>query len=214
MCAPALVMGVMAASGVTQAIGQVQQGREQDKYYQYLAGTSRLAGDAALARSQKQSELIQESAGIENKSAAIKAAEAGSAQKAAMAASGMDLSSVTAQDITLDTLTKAKMDEMMIRRNANLQSWQTETEGKYAKWEGEEQARQYGYAGKQARKAGNIQAFTTLLGTAASMGMAASDMGLFSRGGSAGGGMVATGPGVTSQGIKVPSTWTPLRTRY
>jgi len=169
---------IMGIAGATQAYGQVQQGREQDKYYQYLAGTSRLAGDAALARSQKQSELIQESAGIENKSAAIKAAETSSAQKAAMVASGMDLSSVTAQDITLDTLTKAKMDEMMIRRNANLQSWQTETEGKYAKWEGEEQARQYGYAGKQARKAGNIGAFSTLLGTSVSMGLGASDMGL------------------------------------
>lgn len=179
MCHPAVAMGLMAVAGGVTAYAQMQQGRAQKSYYNYLAGQARLEGAAALAMAQKQAELTQESASIENKSLALKGAEASASQKAAMAASGLDLSSVTAQDITLDTLTKAKMDEMMIRRNANLQAASQLDEGKYANWSAESQAQQYGYAGKQAKKAGNIGAFTTLLGTAASMGMAANSFGMF-----------------------------------
>jgi alpha-amylase/alpha-mannosidase (GH57 family) len=182
MCDPVTITLVAtAAAGATSAYGQYQQGREQNKYYQYLAGQSQLEGAAALERSLKQSGMIQDSAKETNKIKGIEKAELSSSQKAAMAASGVDLSSVSAQDLTLDTMTRAKMDEMMIRRNANLNSWQTEEEGKYAKWEGDQQARQYSYAGKQAKKAGNIQAFSTLLGTAATMGMGAYDMGLLTK---------------------------------
>ena len=177
-------LAIMGVAGVTQAVGQYQQGQSQNSYYQYLAGQSRLDAQAAYDRSLRQSELVGDTAGIQNKNLAIKSAETSSTQKAQMAASGLDLSSVTAQDLTLDTLTRAKMDEAMIRRNANLESWQTEEQGKYAKWQGEEQAKQYGYAGKQAKKAANIQSFTTLLGTAASMGLAASNMEMFSKVGS------------------------------
>ena len=160
---------VTAISGAVSAYGQYQQGRSQNSYYQYLAGSNRLAAAAALERSQKQSEVIQDSASIENKSAAIRAAEISSSQKTAMAANGIDLSSVSAQDITMDTLTKAKMDEMMIRRNADVQSWSATEEGKLDNWRLLEEAKQNAYAGKQAKKAGNIGAFTTLLGTASSI---------------------------------------------
>lgn len=172
-------MAIMAAAGGLQAYGQYQQGKAQNSYYQYLAGQSLIEGQAAYDRSLKQSELIQDSASLQNKSAAIKAAEASSTQKAQMAASGVDLSSVSAQDITLDTLTKAKMDEMMIRRNANLNSWAVEEEGKNARWTSKNQADQYRFAGKQAKSAGKTQAFTTLLSTAATMALGAGQLGMF-----------------------------------
>lgn len=174
-------MALMATAGAVQAYGQVQEGKSQNSYYQYLAATSRMQGEAELARSQKQAEVIQDTASIEGKAQAIKTAEAMSSQRAALAASGV--SGVTAQDITLDTLSKAKMDELMIRRNADVQSWSQTEAGKYAKWQADQQAAQYGYAGKQAKRAGNIGAFTTILGTAASMGLGAAQMGMFSKAG-------------------------------
>ena len=179
MCAPLAVTALTAVSGAMSAYGQYQQGKATNSYYQYLAGQSRVEGQTAYDRSIKQSEMVQDSAKEQEKIRAIKAAELGGEQKTAMAASGIDTSSVTAQDITLSTLTKGKMDEMMIRRNADLNSWEALEQGKLAKWQGEEQAKQYGFAGKQAKRAGKIGAFTSLLGTAAQTGLTGFNTGLF-----------------------------------
>lgn len=182
MCEPTTIalIGTAAAGGL-QAYGQYQQGKSQNSYYQYLAGQSKLDAQASYDRAMKQSELIGDTATIQNKNLALKTAELSATQKAQLAASGVDLSSVSAQDLTMDTMTKAKMDEMMIRRNANLNSWETEEKGRLDLWQGEQRAKQYSYAGKDAKHAAKINAAATLLGTAASVGLGAADMGLLSK---------------------------------
>jgi hypothetical protein len=172
-------MAVMAIGGGMQAYGQMEQGKQQNQYYQYLAGQSRMEGAAAVARADAQNRILNESGAIEGKNLAEKAAVTSSAQKAEMAASGV--SGVTAQDITLDTARKVSNDEMMLRRNYGLQSNSVLDEGKYANWQANEQAGLYGWSGKQAKRAGNIGAFTTLLGTAASMALGASQLGMLSK---------------------------------
>jgi hypothetical protein len=191
MCAPLIIMAV---AGAVSAYGQYQQGQAQKSAALAAADASRLEGQYAVRTAAKQAELIQETASIENKSAAVKAAEVGASQRAAMAASGVDTSSVTSQDIAVDTLSKAKLDEMMIRRNANLNSWDVTEEAKARKWALDNQAQQQAFKGKQAAKAGAIGAFTTLLSTAATMGMGGAGAavgagGMLSSGNQAGTGM-------------------------
>jgi hypothetical protein len=170
ICEPTTIALVaMAASGAVSAYGAQQQGSAQNKMYQYAAGQSRIAGDAALARAQKQAELVQDTAKIEGKQKAVKTAQLAGAQRAAMAAMGIDPTSVTGQDITLDTYSAEKMDEEMIRFNADRQSWAIESQGEMDRFELMSQADMQSMAGKQAKKAGNIQAFSSLLSTASSM---------------------------------------------
>jgi hypothetical protein len=170
MCNPLVIgLALTAVSGAVSAYGSKQQGEAQNKMYQYAAGQSRIAGDAALARAQKQAELVQDTAKIEGKQKAVKTAQLAGAQRAAMAAMGIDPTSVTGQDITLDTYSKEKMDEEMIRFNADRQSWAVQEQGKMDFFEANQQANMQELAGKNAKKAGNIQAFSSLLSTASSM---------------------------------------------
>lgn len=58
------------------------------------------------------------------------------------------------------------MDQLVLRNNADQKSWEVNTGGKYQQWADQVQADEYRYAGKQAKRAGNQQAFNTLLATA------------------------------------------------
>jgi hypothetical protein len=168
MCDPvtATVVGLSVASGGFQAYNQYKQGVAESKYNNYLATQSENEGKAALAAGQKQSELIQDSAKEQGKSFKRGAAEFNAAQRAAMAAMGVE--GVTAEDVASDTFNKQRMDELAIRYNADVKSWETQTQAANQNWQSQEQAKQYRYAAKNAKRAGKTAAFTTLLSTAAS----------------------------------------------
>ncbi len=168
MCDPvtATVVGLSVASGGFQAYNQYKQGVAESKYNNYLATQSENEGKAALAAGQKQSELVQDSAKEQGKSFKRGAAEFNSAQRAAMAAMGVE--GVTAEDVASDTFNKQRMDELAIRYNADVKSWETTTQAANQNWQSQEQAKQYRYAAKNAKQAGKTAAFTTLLSTAAS----------------------------------------------
>lgn len=171
MCAPvallAVAAGTQAAAGGATAISQYQQGAAQNKYYNYLADQSQAQGANNLKIADKQSTLIQDQASQEGKQLKTNQAEFNSAQRASLSANGV--TGVTAQDIVSSSLSKEQMDEFAVRYNADVKSWQTNTEGQYKNWAANVQADQYRYAGKAAKSAGKTQAFTTLLSTAASV---------------------------------------------
>jgi len=173
MCDPvtltAIAMGVTATAGGVSAYSSYKQGAATKKYYDYMADQSRIEGESVYKAGKKQSELVQESAKQEGKRHKIGTAELASTQRAAMVANGMDLSSVTAQDIASDSMSKAKLDEISMRYNADVKSWSIMEDSKYKRWSANVQADQYGYAGKSAKKAGKMEAFNTLLSTAASV---------------------------------------------
>ena len=137
---------------------------------------------------------------MKGKQQAIKSAEISASQRAALAANGIPLYGGTAADIGLDTANKTKMDELAIRFNADTKSWETNQQARDFNWQSQNQAQQYRYAGQNAKRAGKANAFSTILSTAASTGMSAWNMGLFSP-------KTPTflGSGTTSYGIKVPS---------
>jgi len=179
MCEPTTVMVLMAASGAMSAYSQYQQGMTQGRYYNYMADQSRIEGKAALDRAGRQSELIQDSAKYEGMIQAEKSAEFTASQKAAMVANGVDLGSGSASDIIRSSMSKEKMDEAAIRYNAEMKSWATMEEGKIQNWQSNIEANNYNFAAKQAKSAGKTSAAVTLLGTAASMGFAGYQMGMF-----------------------------------
>ncbi len=178
MCDPVTiaVVSLVGVSGGMKAASQYKEGVAANKYYDYLARQSEAQGEAIFKAGQKQSELIQESAKFKGKSQAVREAQVAGAQKAALAAQGVDLSSVTAQDLASDTMSKARLDELAIRYSADVQSWSTTEDARFKRWTAFQQADQYEMAGDMKRKAGGRKAFGTLIGTAASMAMAGSGM--------------------------------------
>ena len=75
----------------------------------------------------------------------------------------------SAQDILLSSLNKQKTNEANLKYNADTKAWSFETEGNYAKWEGDIQGSQYDIAGKQALSASKRQAAVTMLSSVASV---------------------------------------------
>lgn len=168
MCAPLLVMGAMAVAGGAQAYSQVKQGQAQKKYYDAMADTARAQGDAQRAVDEKKSQIEQDIGAQQVKAAAIKGAEAKGLQDATLAQNNV-AGTGTAQDIAIDTMRKVKQDEINLKYNADTKSWAFDTEGLYAKWQGDTQGAQYNMAGKQALSAAKLAATVTMISTAASV---------------------------------------------
>jgi small-conductance mechanosensitive channel len=174
-----------------QAYGQQQAGKAQSKMYQYQASLAQQQAAITKKYAEEQKKSIeaaseanitatQNQAADESKTLFRQITQLTGTQKATIGALG--IGGVTAADIATDTFDKAKMDELAIRYNANVKSWQIGQqakrdiwtigeESKYKAWSLESEASQYSAAAKNARKAANINSATTLLSTATSMAM-------------------------------------------
>jgi len=190
MCDPitAVAVTTTAVAGGMQAYGQYKEGAAVNKYRKGVANIQEQQGDILLKRGEKQSELIQDSAKFTGEKQKIEAAQVESAQRAALVANGVDLSSVTAQDLVSDTLSKSRLDELAIRYNADINSWNTTEEAKFKKWSLYTEAAQSRASGANALASGKRKAFTTLLSTAASMAGTLVLSGALKGGGGGGGG--------------------------
>jgi hypothetical protein len=193
MCDPVTLTVVaattMAASGAYSAYNQYQGGKAQQKHYDSLAAQEDRAGKEALKRGQKQSTLVQDAAKKEIKDFKRDAIQLTSQQRAVMAANGIDISSVTAQDIAKTTYDRLADDETTLRFNADAKSWSVIEESRYRDWYHRQRGANYRAAGHNAKVAGKRQAFGTLLSTAANVtGLlaGASASGVFSSGQTAG----------------------------
>lgn len=191
MCDPVsltvVAMGVTAAAGGMQMYGQKQQAKATSKMYDYQASLaqqqSRLNKEYAAEQKKNLEKTsfenisaVQNQAAEQSKQLARDVSRLTGTQRATMGALG--IGGVTAVDISLDTFDKAKMDELAIRYNANVKSYQIGQQAKGDVWTlGEEtkfksfalesEAVQYGAAAKNAKRAGNIAMAGTLLQTAA-----------------------------------------------
>ena len=166
MCDP-ITVGVLVAGGAMQAYGKYKEGVAESKYYTYQQDQARQSAELALRQGDAQSTAIQNTAKQEGKQLALNQAEFNASQRAQMAANG--LTGVTAEDITNDTFSKEKLDELVLRNNADLKSWEVNEEAKNRNWALNTEAGQYGLASKNAKSAGKRNAFSTLLNTATSV---------------------------------------------
>ena len=170
MCEPTTIFMVgTAIAGGMQAYGQYKEGSATNKYYKGVANAQEEQGRIEFARGEKQAELGQDAAKFSGMNQKTQAAQVASAQRASMVANGIDLGSVTASDLASETMDKSRLDELAIRYNADISTWNTMEDAKYKKWSAYTQASQSRATGKNALSAGKTAAFTTLLSTAASM---------------------------------------------
>jgi hypothetical protein len=195
MCDPITIAAVVTttAAGTYKAYSENQEGKAQQAYYNYLSEQSRIEGqtaldignkrsEAALKQGDLQSQSVQDVASQEGKQLKEQQARFSSSQKAIMASQGV--TGVTAQDIALDTFNKQRLDELNLRYNADVKSYEAKVGARYGSYQALEEAKynnfasqnlagQYSFAGKNARKAGQRQAIGTLLGTAATLAFTA-----------------------------------------
>ena len=168
MCAP-VVLVAMGVYGGIKAYGEYQQGSAAKKYYDSVAEAQDAQAELEYQRGEKQVDLIQDAAKYKSKLQSQQAASVASSQRAAMAANGIDLSSVTSQDLASDTMYKANMDAMAMRYDADVNSWNTMEDAKYKKWALKVQGEQSRATGRNAMSQAKTQSWSTLASTAVSM---------------------------------------------
>jgi hypothetical protein len=166
----------MVAVGVAGAYSSYQQGQAAMSSAKAQAESMRQQGAAIVAQGEKQSELVEDVAKYEGKMQAEKSAQLSSSQRAALAANGVDLSSGTAEDLTLNSMSKSAQDEAAIRYNADSKAWSIKEDARFKNWSLDQDANMAIFQGKQAKKSANIQAGVSLLGAAVA---GASGAGLF-----------------------------------
>lgn len=163
-----LTAALIVGAGAYQANSQVKQGQAQKRYYDSMAETARLQGESQFAIDKKKAEIAEDAGAQQVKAEAVRNAELQGEQRVAQAANNV-AGSGSAQDIAIDTMRKGKENEINLKYNADTKAWAFDTEGMYAKWQGDTQAGQYRTAGKQALSAAKRQATMTMLSTAASV---------------------------------------------
>ena len=148
------------------AVGNYNAGQDSKNYYSYLAGTAR--NNAALERATGESNVreigaqeMQQVKGVNEQGRDVVGA-----QKVALASGGAGVGSKTAEQLVSDTMTKTNLDEMALRYNADVKMKNARLRAEGAAMNDESQAVGYKMAGRNAAKAGNLNAFSSLLSTA------------------------------------------------
>lgn len=152
-----------------QARSQKAQGNAKGAYYDYVANQKEVEADYVARTGEAQVQLIQDQAKAEGKQLKREQAQLSASQISQMVAQGMDISSVSSQDIVASTKDTQLLDEIQLRRNANLQEWQTRTDTNYRTWALKTEASQARYSANQARLAGKMAYKATLFKTGVSM---------------------------------------------
>ena len=165
--ATAAIITTIASTGFSM-YGQMQAGRSAQRRNEYEAQLAERQSELVRRTAEQNKTLEQIKAAGESKILAGKTAELAGTQKATLAAKGTG-GSVTAADISADTITKSQADQMAIRYGADITSWGIEEEAKTNEWMLKNRAKQFRAAGKNAVAASNIAAMGTLLNSATSV---------------------------------------------
>ena len=155
--------GMQMASARAQAQAQRQQGEAQKNYYNYLAAQNDQQAIIAERTGKAQSRAIQDVQKFQGRRLALSNAEFRASQEAALAASGVPLSSVTAGDISRNTASKQALDEALLRHNADVQSFQSIVGSQNRAFSLRSQAGSFRVAGENSAFAGRLSARNTLL---------------------------------------------------
>jgi len=155
--------------GVLGAYGQYQQGVSQNKYYQYLAKQNEKQAIEVKKAAKEEVGFIQDVAAEQSAQVGDVVEQTLASQKTGLAASNISLSSKTAEDVARATFDAGLKDEAAIRYNADISAWQTTRQATSTAEQLRSQAKAYKKSGRAAGRAGTFGAFSTLLGTGASI---------------------------------------------
>jgi len=150
-----------AVGSVTSAVGSVTQGRANSDAAMYQAAVAR---NNALVADQNAQYAIE--AGRRSESAQRqKTAQLIGAQRASMAANGIDINSGSPLNLQADTAQVGELDALTIRNNAARQAYNFRVQA----GDFEANAGLLTMQAANAKKAGNIGAFSSLVGGASSV---------------------------------------------
>jgi hypothetical protein len=155
-----------AAMAPMNAQAQYAQGKQNKAYYDYLAEQTRKQSEEVDKATGEQVSVISQDAGRQTSQVIQDSNQTIAAQKAAMAANGVYSDSATSNDIISDTIDKRAIDEAMVRYNADRAIWQTRRSAINQKIGLSSQESDYRIKGANAKAAGKIGAFGTLVGGA------------------------------------------------
>ena len=149
MCGPAAAVGIMAASSLMQGYAQYQQARYASKVAsQNAAIADRLAVDAEKRGVAREEAYRRNLAATQGQ------------QRAALAASGADLSSGSALDLQGDIAQFGELDALSVRANAEREAYGFRTQG--MNFRAESEARKAG--GNYALLGSVLQATSHIVG--------------------------------------------------
>jgi len=155
---------LIIGGSVLGAYGAYQQGTSQNKYYQFLAKQSEKQAVEVKQAAKEEVGVIQDVAASQVSQVGEAVDKTLASQKVGLAASGISLSSGTAEDVARDTFDAGLKDEAAIRYNADISAWQTTKQAKATSRNLRRQAQAYRKSGAAAKSAGTVNAFSTLLG--------------------------------------------------
>lgn len=164
-----LALGV--AGAVMGGISSYQAGQAQKRQSEYQAKVANQQAILAQREAEENSRLTQSKAMSDTKQLQRKYAIAVGAAKAARAASGLGGGGVSEGDIATDTFKTQTADEIMIRYNADVKSWDLNRSAEMEVWGLGNQAEMYRMRGKDAAAAGNMGAVSSVLSNAGSTGL-------------------------------------------
>ncbi len=153
----AVGIGATLAGGLLQAYGNQQQGAAQQQMYNYRAQVAKINADinrqnATWARDKGEKETVQYG---------MKAAQQRGAITAGQAASGLDVNTGSAKQVRESQQKVVDMDTSMIRSNAAKIAYDYETKAVMD----ENQSTLDIMAGENAKKSGDINALSSIIGT-------------------------------------------------
>lgn len=153
----AVGLGATLAGGLLSAKGAKDEAAGTQQMYNYRAGVANINADierqnASWARDRGELEATQYG---------MKASQQRGAIRAAQGASGIDVNSGSAVDVQRSQEAIKNLDMAQIRKNAAKVAYDYETKA----YMDENQAQLDVWTGQQARKAGDIKATSSILGT-------------------------------------------------
>lgn len=161
--------GLAIGSGIMGASSAVVSGRAEAANYNAGARTLETQAQLDEATTLRQNKYDLQNAALQVKQLRRAGRQNYAKQLVAAAASGMDLSSVSLQDAQLDSLRAEQEDIALIKRTASERASQAALQAELNKISARGQAEQMRIAGKYAKKAGKMNAYSSLLSSAASV---------------------------------------------
>lgn len=164
-----LGLGASLAGGLMDAGAALGAGRADASSYQMQAQALENQAQLGLLAAERQNDYASDTAARQLRQIKQQGNQTRGAQRAAAGASGA-LGSGSLTELLLSSLSAQEQDEELIRLNTARGNYERTLQAQLAANAARGQAAQYRIAGQSARKAGALNAFSSVLGTAAQMG--------------------------------------------
>lgn len=162
--------GLAIGSGIMSASSAITSGRAEQANLNAQARAVETQAALDEMSSNRQIKYDLQNAAFQVKQARRAGRQNYGKQLVAAAANGTDLSSVSFEDVVLDSLRAEKEDIDFIKRTASARAGEMQLQAELNKVGAKGQAEQMRIAGKYAKKAGRINAYSSMLSSAAMVG--------------------------------------------